>query len=235
MGHEFGAAGMVFVLVHHLAQFCFHFGKGLPPVLRPFPEALRELRQRNALFARVDQFLNILFGVKFRIITGMQFQSFFKIPQSAAFLVQIVIGIAHTEVPGISVSQFLLVGLHQFQCPVKQFSSLRLAGVRQIVAGPRQLHIGFRGALLGGDGLQRVDDLLVFAVLMPLPALLQNIHIQFLLILYSDNRSIEVIVAVYLAVLLCLRLIVGEQGRYPKNGPRPPQILHPPSPPQVVN
>ena len=33
--HEFCAAGVVFVIVHHLAQFCFHFGKGLPPVLCP--------------------------------------------------------------------------------------------------------------------------------------------------------------------------------------------------------
>ena len=133
LGHEFCAAGVVFVLVHHLAQFCFHLGKGFPPVLCPFPEALRELRQGNALPAPVDQFLNVLSGVELRIITGMQFQSFFKIPQSAALLIQIEIGIAHTEIPGISISQFLLMGLHQFQCPVKQLPSLRLAGVRQIV------------------------------------------------------------------------------------------------------
>ena len=54
LGHEFCAAGMVFVLVHHLAQLCFHLGKGFPPVLCPFPEALRELRQRNTLLARVN-------------------------------------------------------------------------------------------------------------------------------------------------------------------------------------
>ena len=28
LGHEFCAAGVVLVLVHHLAQFCFHPGKG---------------------------------------------------------------------------------------------------------------------------------------------------------------------------------------------------------------
>ena len=58
----------------------------------------------------------------------MQFQSFFQIPQGAALLVQIIIGIPHAEIPGISVSQLLLVGLHQFQCLVEQLSSLRLAG-----------------------------------------------------------------------------------------------------------
>ena len=54
LGHEFCAAGVIFVLIHHLAQFCFHLGKGFPPVLCPFPEALPELRQRNTLFARVN-------------------------------------------------------------------------------------------------------------------------------------------------------------------------------------
>ena len=54
LGHEFGTAGVIFVLIHHLAQFCFHLGKGFPPVLCPFPEALPELRQRNTLFARVN-------------------------------------------------------------------------------------------------------------------------------------------------------------------------------------
>ena len=52
--HEFCAAGVVFVVVHHLAQLCFHLGKGFPPVLCPLPEALPELRQRNTLFARVN-------------------------------------------------------------------------------------------------------------------------------------------------------------------------------------
>ena len=54
LGHEFCAAGVIFVLIHHLAQFCFHLGKGFPPVLCPLPEALPELRQRNTLFARVN-------------------------------------------------------------------------------------------------------------------------------------------------------------------------------------
>ena len=113
----------------------------------------------------------------------MQFQGFFKISQGAALLIQIIIGIPHAEIPGISISQFLLVGLHQFQRPVKQLLSLRLAGVRQIVVGSRQLHIHFRGTLLGRDCLQCVNDFLVFVLLMPLLALLQNIHIRVLLVL----------------------------------------------------
>ena len=103
----------------------------------------------------------------------MQFQSFFKMPQSAALLIQIIIGIPHTEIPGISISQFLLMGLHQFQCLVKQLPSLRLAGVRQIVVGAGQLHIHFRGALLGRNRFQGVDYLLRFILFKPLLALFQ--------------------------------------------------------------
>ena len=184
LGHDLCAAGMVLVVVHHLAQFCFHLGKGLPPVLCPLPEALRELRQGDTLLAPVDQFLNILFGVEFRIITGVQFQSFFKISQSAALLIQIEIGIAHAEIPGISISQFLLVWLHQLQCFSQQLSALLTSEIPQIVVGSRQLHIHFRGPLLGRNGLQRVDDLLVFALFMPLLALLQNVHSVFLLVFW---------------------------------------------------
>ena len=54
VGHDLRTAGVLLVLIHHLAQFCFHLGKGFPTVLCPLPEALPELRQRNTLFARVN-------------------------------------------------------------------------------------------------------------------------------------------------------------------------------------
>ena len=104
LGHEFGAAGVVFVLVHHLAQLCFHLGKGFPPVLCPLPEALPELRQRNTLLAPVDK----LFGV---IVTRADFQCLFKISQSPALLIQIKVGVTHAEVPVIVVLEVFLMGL----------------------------------------------------------------------------------------------------------------------------
>ena len=73
--------------------------------------------------------------------------------------------------------------LHQLQCFSQQLSALLTSGIPQIVVGSRQLHIHFRGTLLGRDGLQRVNDFLAFALLMPLLALLQNIHIRVLLVL----------------------------------------------------
>ena len=104
LGHEFCAAGMIFVLIHHLAQFCFHLGKGFPPVLCPLSEALPELRQRNTLLAPVDK----LFGV---IVTRADFQCLFKISQSPALLIQIKVGVTHAEVPVIIVLEVFLMGL----------------------------------------------------------------------------------------------------------------------------
>ena len=104
LGHEFCAAGVIFVLIHHLAQFCFHLDKGFPPVLCPLPEALPELRQRNTLLAPVDK----LFGV---IVTRADFQCLFKISQSPALLIQIKVGVTHAEVPVIIVLEVFLMGL----------------------------------------------------------------------------------------------------------------------------
>ena len=104
LGHEFCAAGVIFVLIHHLAQFCFHLGKGFPPVLCPLPEALPELRQRNTLLAPFDK----LFGV---IVTRADFQCLFKISQSPALLIQIKVRVTHAEVPVIVVLEVFLMGL----------------------------------------------------------------------------------------------------------------------------
>ena len=104
LGHEFCTAGVILVVIHHLAQFCFHLGKGFPPVLCPIPEALPELRQRNTLLAPVDK----LFGV---IVTRADFQCLFKISQSPALLIQIKVGVTHAEVPVIIVLEVFLMGL----------------------------------------------------------------------------------------------------------------------------
>ena len=104
LGHEFCAAGVIFVLIHHLAQFCFHLGKGFPTVLCPLPEALPELRQRNTLLAPFDK----LFGV---IVTRADFQCLFKISQSPALLIQIKVRVTHAEVPVIVVLEVFLMGL----------------------------------------------------------------------------------------------------------------------------
>jgi len=50
-------------------------------------------------------------------------------------------------------------------------------------AGLCDIAVHLRGTLLGGDGLQRINNFMLFALLMPLLALLQNVHIRVLLVL----------------------------------------------------
>ena len=175
--HQFLAPGVVLVLVHHLAQLRFHFGKGFPRRFRPLPEARRELRQGNALPAPFDKHFGIL-------VAGTGFQCFFKVPQGAALLVQIVVGIPHAEVPAVVTLEVFLMGLQQGDGLFKQVPPPWLVGVRQIAVGPGQLAVHLRGTFLGGDGLQRVDDFLKFVLFMPFLALFQNIHSLFLLVLF---------------------------------------------------
>ena len=163
LGHEFCAAGMVFVLVHHLAQFCFHLGKGFPPVLCPFPEALRELRQRNALLAPVDQ----LHGV---LVVGAGLQCLFKVTKSPALLIQIVIGIAHAKVPVVVSLKVFLMRFQESDGLFEHSSAFRRSVICLIVVRPCKLAVHFRSALL--NALQCFNDLLVFVLLMPLLALL---------------------------------------------------------------
>ena len=162
LGHEFCAAGVIFVLIHHLAQFCFHLGKGFPPVLCPLPEALRELRQGNKTLTGINELLGIFITRKF-------LQRLAEIGQCPALLIQIVIGIAHTEVPTVVFCKVVCMGFQQGNRLLIQFPILWNS---QVVVGAGQLAVHLRGTLLGGDGLQRVNDFLVFAFFMPLLALL---------------------------------------------------------------
>ena len=117
LGHEFCAAGVVFVIVHHLAQFCFHFGKGLPPVLCPLPEAGRKLRQSNETFTGINELLGIFVTRKF-------LQRLVEIRQCPALLIQIVIGIAHTEVPTVVFCKVVCMGFQQGKSLLIQFPIL---------------------------------------------------------------------------------------------------------------
>ena len=174
LGHEFCAAGVIFVVVHHLAQFCFHLGKGLPPVLCPLPEALRELRQRNALLAPVDQ----LHGV---LVVGAGLQCLFKVTKSLALLIQIVIGIAHAKVPVVVSLKVFLMRFQESDGLFEHSSAFRRSVICLVVVRPCKLAVHFRSALL--NTLQCFNDLVMLVVLMPLLALLQNIHIWVLLVL----------------------------------------------------
>ena len=162
LGHEFCAAGVVFVVVHHLAQFCFHLGKGFPPVLCPLSEALRELGQGNKTLTGINELLGIFITRKF-------LQRLAKIGQCPALLIQIVIGISHTEVPTVVFCKVVCMGFQQGKRLLIQFPILWNS---QVVVGAGQFTVHLRGMLLGRDSLQRVNDLLVLPLFMPLLALL---------------------------------------------------------------
>ena len=117
LGHEFCAVGVILVLVHHLAQFCFHLGKGFPPVLCPLPEALRELGQGNKTLTGINELLGIFITRKF-------LQRFAEIGQCPALLIQIVIGIAHTEVPTVVFCKVVCMGFQQGKSLLIQFPIL---------------------------------------------------------------------------------------------------------------
>ena len=174
LGYEFGAAGVVLVLVHHLAQFCFHLGKGFPPVLCPLPEALRELRQGDALLAPVDQ----LHGV---LVVGAGLQCLFKVTKSPALLIQIVIGIAHAKVPVVVSLKVFLMRFQESDGLFEHSSAFQRSVICLVVVRPCKLAVHFRSALL--NTLQCFNDLVMLVVLMPLLELLQNIHIRVLLVL----------------------------------------------------
>ena len=163
MVHEFCAAGVVFVVVHHLAQLCFHLGKGFPPVLCPLPEALPELRQRNTLFAPVDK----LFGV---LVTRSSFQCLFKVTQGGAFLIQKIISGSDPIIPAVIFGKMLLMGSQKFQRLFKRLPFSYMCN-GNICLG--QLTVQFRGALLGRNRFQGVDYLLRFILFKPLLALFQ--------------------------------------------------------------
>ena len=126
--------------------------------------------------AVVNEKADFLLRVVLRAVPRVELQGFLEIAQGLLLLVQVVEGVAHAEVPVVVLPQGRPVGLHQPDGPPEQRPALRRAGVPLVVAGPGQLHVLLRGALPLRDGLQGVDDLLILVVLMPDPALLQQLH-----------------------------------------------------------
>ena len=90
--HQLLAPGVVLVLVHHSAQLGLMLGKVFPCRFRPLPEAHRKPWPRNVRFAPFDESLGVL-------IVGAGLQRLVEIRQGPAPLIQVVIRIAHAEVP----------------------------------------------------------------------------------------------------------------------------------------
>ena len=92
LGRDLRAPEVFLVLVHHPAQLRFPLGKGFPPIYRPLPEALCKLGKRDTFLAVTDHFPGVLI-----VRAGLQRPA--EVGQRPPFLIQVVIGISHTEVP----------------------------------------------------------------------------------------------------------------------------------------
>lgn len=152
--------------IQKLPQLGFHFGKGSPGLLGALPETGIEPGQGQTAAAVVDHLLGVL-------IAGTGFQSLLEIAQGLSLLIQVVIGIAHTEIPVVIPLEVLLIGQEQGQCLFIHFLVIHIGG---IVVGPGELTAQLGGAALFGDGFDGVDDLLVLVLLVPDLTLFQQGH-----------------------------------------------------------
>ena len=171
LGHQFIPPLMVLVLIHPLTQLCLLLSKFLPCRLRPLPEALREPGQSDSLLTPFNELLGIP-------VTGAGFQRRLEIGQRPALLVQVVVGITHAEVPAMVPCEIRLMGLQQGNGLAEQLPVPRRG---LVVVGPGQFAVHLRGALLGGDGLQGLNDLLILVVFVPDLTLVQQSHMGALL------------------------------------------------------
>ena len=153
---------VVLVIIHHLAELSFIFSKCFPPQFCPLAKALRELRQGNPFPAAVEQCLCVL-------IIRTDFKSFLKVPQCTSFLIQIVIGVSHAEVPEIVVLEVFFMGLQKGDCLLEP---LPVSWISNVVVGAGKLTVHLRCPFFIGNRLQCIYYLLELVLLMPLLALL---------------------------------------------------------------
>ena len=168
--------------VQQLAQLGFLVAEGLPGLLCAFPEVFCKAG-KGQLPAAV---LNHLQGI---CIAGTGFQSLLKVGQGQTLLAQVVVGIAHPEVPGVFPLKMVGIGQEQGQ---RLFKHLPVADVGGVVVGACQFAAQFRGELFLRNGLDGVDDLLVFVVFVPDLALFQQGHIDSLLWQWIPNKLFSV-------------------------------------------
>ena len=150
-------------------QLFFRLAERGPGLLHTLAETAVKLGQGQPVAAVVDELLGVL-------VAGAGFQRLFKVVQRRALLVQVVPGVPHAEVPAVVVLKIRLVGGQQ---PDGLAEQLLVARPGQVVIGPGQLAVQLGGALVGGQRLDGVDDVLVRALFVPARALLQQIHGRF--------------------------------------------------------
>ena len=106
----------------------------------------------------------------------MALQGPLEVIQGLLLLIQVVVGIAHAEIPAVILPKSVPVEFQQSNGPLKQRAALWGARVSLIVVGPGQFQVLLRGALLRRNRLQEADDCLIIFLSMQEFTLSQQIH-----------------------------------------------------------
>ena len=162
---QFTAALVRFVGIHDLAQRPLDPRKGRPSLFGALPEVFYKPGKGQSVSAAFDVLLGVL-------IPGACFQGPFKIAQGGALLIQKIISGSDPVIPTVIFGKMLLMRFQKFQSLFIERPSC-LSNLRNGDVCLGQFAVQFRRALLGGDGLQRINHLLRFVLLEPLLALFQ--------------------------------------------------------------
>ena len=87
-----------------------------------------------------------------------------EVGEGAVLTVEVVVGIAHAEVPEMVTREIVRVWREE---PDRLFEVRAVLCARRIVVGACQLAVELGGTLLGGECLDLRDDFLKFVVLVP--------------------------------------------------------------------
>ena len=149
--------------VHQRAQLRLYILERRPRFLHAAAEWALNERQGEYLAAALDHVLRIR-------IAGERGKRLLKMREGAVLAVEVVVGIAHAEVPEMIALEVVRMRREEGDRLFKIRTIIDACG---IVVGTRQLAVKLRRALCGGERFELRDDLLIFFVLVPNLALFE--------------------------------------------------------------
>ena len=149
--------------IHQRTQLLLRLGEREPCLLHADAERTLKERQGKPLVT----IRNHTLGIR---IAGKRGERRLKMWESAVLAVEIVVGVAHAEVPEMIAREIVRVRREKAD---RLFKIGAITSVRRIVVGACKLTVEFRRALLGGQCLDLRNDLLIFFVLVPNLALFE--------------------------------------------------------------
>ena len=160
--------------VHHPADIRLLLRELLPGPGYPGLESHLEPWQGHRILAILNELLDVLDAVVFRVVPGVEFQCLLEAGESLPLPLQIEQRIPHAEVPAVVVRELGLVRFHESEGLFEQPPALDVAGVPQVVVRPGELHIDVGRAFLLWDCLEGLHNLPVVPGLVPCLAAFQQ-------------------------------------------------------------